>query len=534
MEAPPRPLNRREFLARIGVLGGATALYGAMDSLGLMASPANAQTVDFIPPSRDEVRGRRPEVLVLGAGIAGLTTAYELQKAGYRCTVLEARDRPGGRNWTARNGTTLEETDGTTDVCRFSPGQYMNMGPARIPQHHVTLDYCRELGVPVEVFTNANADAYYYQEGPEFGPLSGQPIRHREAKANYYGYVSELLAKAIDQDALNGSLTGDDTERMLEFLRSFGDLDAAYNYTGSSRAGYVPGEEPGAWFAEGTPKDPIERSQLLQSRIGGYFSFELSWNQAMLMYQPVGGMDRIADALADAVGRGRIRYDAQVFELNNTSDGVEVVYGRRGGQSRRMTADYCVATIPPQILKDIPSNLSPAVKDALGVPVPFSTGKVGLEYDRRFWEIDEHILGGITGTTLDVNTIWYPSYGYLSNGPGVVVGAYNFGGTADEYAALSPAQRTARAVDAGAKIHGDAYRDTTSAFTVAWIKQPFSNGGWVFWPGGRGDAYRLLTEPDGNVYFAGDHLSYYIAWQAGAFLAARNTVMALHDRVTAA
>ena len=57
----------------------------------------------------------------------------------------------------------------------FSKGQYLNAGPAaRIAGHMVTLEYCRELGVPIEVFTNANADAYYYNQG--VGPLSGRPI----------------------------------------------------------------------------------------------------------------------------------------------------------------------------------------------------------------------------------------------------------------------------------------------------------------------------------------------------------------------
>jgi monoamine oxidase len=52
-------------------------------------------------------------VIVLGAGIAGLVTAYELGKAGYQCTVVEARQRPGGRNWSVRGGTRQTEIGGT-------------------------------------------------------------------------------------------------------------------------------------------------------------------------------------------------------------------------------------------------------------------------------------------------------------------------------------------------------------------------------------------------------------------------------------
>ena len=83
--------------------------------------------------------------------------------------LLEARARPGGRNWTARRGTSETALDGNTQICQFDEGLYMNVGPTRIPQHHTTLDYCRELKIPVHVFGNQNADAYYYVEGA--GPL---------------------------------------------------------------------------------------------------------------------------------------------------------------------------------------------------------------------------------------------------------------------------------------------------------------------------------------------------------------------------
>lgn len=69
---------------------------------------------------------------------------------GYDVTVLEAMDRPGGRNWTVRGGTSATDTQGRTQRASFSRGEYMNAGPGRIPQHHVTLDYCRELGVAIE------------------------------------------------------------------------------------------------------------------------------------------------------------------------------------------------------------------------------------------------------------------------------------------------------------------------------------------------------------------------------------------------
>jgi monoamine oxidase len=89
----------------------------------------------------------------------------------------------------------------------------------------------------------------------------------------------------------------------------------------------------------------------------------------------------------------------------------------------------------------------------------------------------------------------------------------------------------------GAKIHGPAYiNELENSFSVSWIKTPFSEGGWVGWPtsgGERVPAYDLLNQPEGNVHFAGDHLSYYIAWQAGAFDSARKVVMEIAERANA-
>jgi monoamine oxidase len=94
------------------------------------------------------------------------------------------------------------------------------------------------------------------------------------------------------------------------------------------------------------------------------------------------------------------------------------------------------------------------------------------------------------------------------------------------------AERLSRAIAQGRKIHGDAYaNELRTSFSVAWQKIRYSEGGWVSWPSRTSGQYTRLLEPDGNVYFAGDHLSYYIAWQAGAIESARKVVMQLHDRV---
>ncbi|WP_053203162.1 flavin monoamine oxidase family protein [Jiangella muralis] len=528
----PHAHSRRSFLTRVGAVGGASALYGSMEALGLFASPAEAATSDFAPPRAadlpDSARSRGTKVVILGAGTAGLAAAYELGKAGYDCTVLEARDRPGGRAKTIRRGDRLTDTDGVSQTCGFDDGLYFNAGPARIPNHHVTLDYCRELGVAIEALVNANAESLYYHEntsGTDYGELAGTSVTHRQAKADVYGYISELLAQATNQGALDETLSTDDAERVIELANSLGGLTGG-RYVGNSRRGYV--DAPGAGHDAGVAGTPPSMSAILQSRFGTRFAFEFGFDQAMMMWQPVGGMDRISSALAAAIGgKRRITYNAPVTQIQNLPDGVRVSY-RLNGRTRTVEADYCIATIPPMVLKGIPANFTQATKDALTVPTGANTGKIGLQYGRRWWEEDDKIFGGITATNMDISGIWYPSSGFLGR-KGVVVGYYS-----GSYTDLPVAGRSERAVEQGVKIHGDRYRDELeTSISIAWPKEPYSLGGWVNWPGGRGPAYDQLLRPDGRTYFAGDHLSYLIAWQAGAFESARQVVTALHERVAA-
>lgn len=128
-----------------------------------------------------------------------MSAAYELRKLGYDCHILEARGRPGGRCHTIRRGTVETETDGVTQTCNFDPGQYYNPGPMRVPADHLTtLNYCKEFDIALEAFLNVNENAYYHTARPEFQSLGNGKLRHREAKADMFGYTDELMAKATE------------------------------------------------------------------------------------------------------------------------------------------------------------------------------------------------------------------------------------------------------------------------------------------------------------------------------------------------
>lgn len=517
-------VTRRTFIRALGLAGGAGAAYEAMATIGL--APRAGDDPAWTPPSRDAAAaGRR--VLVLGAGPAGLAAAHELGKVGYDVSVVEARTRPGGRVWSVRAGTEETDLNGETQRCTFAPGHFFNLGATRIPQSHVTLDYCRELGVEIQPFGNQNANTVVNYT--DAGALAGTSVTYRAAKADTFGYVSELLHKATARGALDDVLSAADKEALSEFLVSLGDLSSDGRYLGSPRRGYA--REPGAGTDAGTPTVPYPMSSVIRSGLGRNFAFDYEYDQATMMFTPVGGMDRIHYALAERIGADRIRYGTAVTGLHNTPDGVTVdVVPVAGGPVERLVADEVVCTLPPHLVTRLDTNLPAAVLAAQRAAKPSSSGKLGIEYTRRWWETDERIYGGASNTDRDIAQIMFP-YDHFHADRGVVVGYYSSGKRQRAFESLTHRQRLAKALDEGAAIHGEKYRsDIASSFSGSWAVTRWSESAWASWEA-TSPEYRLLTQPAGRIWFAGDHLSHAIAWQHGAFTSARSTVSALHARV---
>ena len=106
--------SRREFLHSVGDIGGTAAVYQAMISMGLLmpGDAAGAELRDQWEARANQLTtGVKPTVAVLGGGISGLCVGYELKKAGFPFFVVEARQRPGGRNHTIRFGSIVDEID---------------------------------------------------------------------------------------------------------------------------------------------------------------------------------------------------------------------------------------------------------------------------------------------------------------------------------------------------------------------------------------------------------------------------------------
>ena len=529
-------LTKRQLLQYVGSVAGAAGVYRTMATLGLLGVSGLTGCGSDRAVSQTVGDGRR--VVILGAGIAGLVAAYELDKLGYECTILEATARAGGRSLTVRNGDVMEEFNGTQRVEFDSEDHlYANMGPARIPYHHETiLGYCKKFHVPLEVFVNDNRGAFFQSRGWN----SGGRVTGRELHAAQRGYIAELLSKAVNRGALDQELTMEDKGSLLGMLDDFSGpgLNEDYEYTGSGRAGY-DGMYVNKGLGGSMPVPPLALQEVLGFNLPWFF---LHWghdlDQQATLFQPVGGMDMIVEAFKDRIGH-LIRYETAVENISNmSSGGVRVSYTYRGAMMEPFDADYAVCTIPATVLNDISNNFSMATQDAIADTPYDSAVKVAFQGKSRFWEAPPlSIYGGISWTNFggdrDVTQIWYPANDYHQD-KGIILGAYIFGvpgfdqASALSFAAMSPSQRLEAAIEAGERIHPGYYRDNVEAgASRAWSEVPYQKGSW---PDFGKVPVAQLTEPDGAVYFAGDLTSALSGWQEGSALSALAAVEAIQMR----
>jgi monoamine oxidase len=552
-------VTRRRFLEQVGLAGGSAAMYETMTALGLINIPEAWAG----PPELPQGSGFGKSVIILGAGIAGLTAAYELTRANYDCKIIELTERPGGRNHTARRGTVLKEVneDGvaTEQVCNFDEGLYLNLGPGRLPYHHRrALHYCKELNVPLEVYVMETM-ANLFQSDAAFG---GKAQLKRRIANDMQGYIAEMLAKAVNQNALNAELDASDRDNLLCLLKNFGDLgqndlcnkcgqnrcnkcnlgcDACiscskqcttcFKYSGSTRDGCeITVQQPCE------PGPTLTLKELLSSeywRYRFYQSFEYEWQPTL--FQPVGGMDKIVDGFVGKIG-SLIQYNTKVLNIEISNSGVSVVVEKEGARST-IDAKYCISNIPLPLLKNIPNNFDPIFDAAVRKCVYDPTCKLGWQANQRFWESDKNqIYGGISYTDDPITQMWYPSYDYFTKN-GTLTGVYNYDDNAKAFGKMSLENRIKMARQGAIKFHSEFADErlvpSDKAISIAWQNIPNEGGGWANWDPNSEDhakAYSRLLAPDRRFFVVGDQVSQLPGWQEGAMMSAQHVVEQIGGR----
>jgi monoamine oxidase len=515
-------LSRRALIHLVGRAGGVGAAYRTMAAMGLLAVPAAYAGPPALPP------GNGRSVLIIGAGIAGMVLAYELRQAGYAPRILEARTRPGGRNWSLRAGDEVLETDSVQHVrWTIQEHMYFNPGPARLPYHHEgILSYCRMLNVPLEVLCNDNRGALM-QDDAAFG---GAPQTNRRVVNDARGAVAELAAKALDKDLLDSPVGVEDKEKLRAFLRAFGALDKDLAYHGSTRAGYAVA--PAGGDQAGSAPQPLDIRQLLASDFWyGPMQFGELSTMAATMMQPVGGMGRIGQAFGRKLFEV-ITYGAVVTQLRRTEAGARVVWRDAAGAEQASEAPFVIVTIPFPVLRGIDADFAPPIRAGIEALDYVPAGKVAFQAERRFWEEDQAIYGGISWTSRDITQIWYPTAG-IHQKHGVLVGAYIWSDDIGKrFAAMSLAERLESALADGERLHPGYRQWLTKGVAVAWPKVPYSGAGWAEWSReARAQHYPVLLKGDGPFLFCGEHMSHITGWQEGAVRSAHYTLGDIAERM---
>ena len=505
------PLTRRRFLEQLGAVGGSSLVMTAMSSWDLMAGSAG---------QKPELTGKpaKAKVLILGGGLSGLTTAYELGKLGYDYQVLEARERVGGLQWSVRKGATHTEPGGDTQVCKFDEGQYVNVGPWRIPHsHHGILGYCKELGVPLQVFLNDADGNYFYYEGTSAGSLSNKKIRMREVKADLAGQVNELLIKAVDQQKLDTTLTAEDQKRLTSYLIGQGYLDST---TRTYKA-----------FANRGEGDPYQLAALLQAGFGNRLRSvpAIEGTTAAPMFQPVGGMDQISKAFERAIGPKRITLGAEIKSVHQSDTGVKVTYlDKKSGKNVEVSADYVVVSMPLNLVVNLDINVSSELMEAMKGVNYSNSAKVGLAMKRRFWEEDEGIFGGHLYSNLPLGEFSYPSNDYFTK-KGVLLGLYA-NGPVGTLLDQPVAARIEHVLTHASKVHPQIRTEFESAYAVWWKKVPYNMGGYA---SGRNEARRQqLSKVDNRILLGSAAVTPHSEpdWQEGAVSAGWQALQLVHER----
>jgi monoamine oxidase len=524
MSITTNTLSRRSIFNLIGGALGSAAVLQTSAALGLMplTTAVNLPQLPMLPS------GQGRTVAILGGGISGLTAMYELEKAGYDCVLLEASHRVGGRNFTVRAGSVIDEI-GNQQICDFDdePHLYFNAGPARIPAtHRYLMHYCKELGVELELFINENKESWYQDDAFN----GGKPVRNAVFTTSVRGLVAELMAKSFTRAELDLPLSEAEAERVLAVIRSWGDLDSELNFKGSGRAGYASG----GFLEKGVYRELLSLQEVLKTR---YVSSALNANEGEtgpMLFQPVGGMDRIVTGFAARL-RGPVHTNAAVTSIEVQESGVGIIYEQQGVK-QALRADFCINCIPSHLLTGITNNFPGEYRQALSYIRRGEAYKSAHQAKRRFWE-DEDIYGGISWTNHPIQQIWYPSHGFHKQ-KGIILSAYNYGGGM-HFTQMSQQERMEVALAQGEKIHPGYAGHLEKGVSIAWHRMNHMLGCSARFgrsSGGLTQAEQammktLQSSVAGRHYLVGDQVTLHAGWQEAAILSAHAAIKDISRQV---
>jgi monoamine oxidase len=450
--------------------------------------------------------GKPKKVIVVGAGLAGLSAGYELKRAGHTVVILEAQQRVGGRVYTLRDP--------------FTDGLYAEVGAMRIPRAHtLTMEYVSKFGLKTNDFMMDNPNAYYY--------MGGKKVRASEANADPSLLGFDVSEKEKGQTA--GQMYVKAIQPLIDKLEK--EKDAAWEEIIAKYDQYCTREflELNGW-SEGM----IEMFGLLanQESVMNSSFLELfredSGNYYTNMVEIVGGTDRLPHAFLPEL-KDNLRFGAKMIAMDQSPNDVTIHYQTQAGKFTE-SGDYAIITVPFPVLRhvEVLKPFARAKQRAIRQLHYDASAKILFQCKRRFWEQDDGIFGGGTLTDLPIRNLYYPNHG-SETGRGIILASYTWSEDAQRWGSLKPDDRIVQALDDVAEIHPQIIKEFEVGTSWMWHDDEFAGGAFaLFDPGQQTLLHDEIVKPEGRIHFAGEHTSLAHAWIQGALESGLRAAIAIH------
>lgn len=445
-------------------------------------------------------------VLIIGAGIAGLTAALELRHAGLDVILLEARRRPGGRVLTLRSP--------------FVDGAYAEAGARYVLSgHQMVLQYCRELSValdPLPLGDDQEPMLRFFVHGRIFRARSSSTnvwpqmyaITAEECGVGRAGLHAKYLASTLAQlgdprvESWSQPLhAGIDALSFRDFLVAQGASEGA-----SELMSLGTFDTAGDGIDEVSALAILRRQAVLARASGDVFTVR-------------GGSDQLPFAMARALAPA-IRYGCNVRRIIQHADTASVLY-ERGSEQETLSADVVVCALPFSVLRNI--SVEPAfdvAKSQIVSQMPHSSVcRVYLQCRERFWA-EAQDLELFMATDLPIMHLYRASAGQAA--PSAIIEAYMVGPRARHVSAMQDAERIEFTLAHVERIFPSVRSHFICGVSYCWDLDPWAQGAFPwFRPGQLTQWAEKVGILDGHIHFAGDQTSVMPGWMEGAMQSGR-------------
>jgi monoamine oxidase len=455
---PVSRAERRSFLQATLALGAASLL-----SERAIAAPKTAQK----------------RVVVVGAGFAGLACAHELQAAGYKVTVIEARSRVGGR---------------VLSFADFIEGKNVEGGAELVGSNHPTwMAYAKKFGL-------------------EFLDMS---------EDEEYDFPIHLNGQLLDAEA--SAKLWEDADALLTSLNSLAEpIDATQPWK-SPGAAELDSQSLAAWLAKcdappqvkdmvsvllssdnAVANDHASLLGMLTAIKGG--GVEKYWTETEV-YRCAGGNQQLALKLAEAIGADFIRLKLPVEALHYDRDGAQVTCA----DGRTIECDDIVLAVPPSTWPKITfrPSLPDTLRPQMGKAVKYLTA-----VKSRFWQKEN--LSQYAVTDGPVSQTWELTDGQEEVTTAGLIG-FSGGPSAEQCLAFKKEERDARYAAELGKVFPKFAENFERSRMMDWPNDPWTLGGYSFpAPGHITSQGPTLYDGLGRLHFCGEHTSYqFIGYMEG-------------------